>query len=1762
LSSPANDTRLRRVRHHRRALGALAVAALVASPLAASLSSSSANPAGTGLVIKEVYGGGGNSGATLRQDFIELYNPTAAPISLSGLGLQYRSATGGSGGVFALSGSVPAGGHWLVQAAAGAGGTTDIPTPDQVSTLNLGGTGGQVLLLPNTTPFAGSGNVAGNAGVIDMVGWGASTTTFEGAAAPATTNTTSASRTDTGVDTDNNSTDFLAGQPSPTASGSDPEPPAEFEGTIAEIQGTGATSPHVGKTGTTRGVVTATYPTGGYNGFYIQTAGTGGATDATPGASDALFVFGPSFDETTLELGDFVEVTGPISEFQGTTEITVAADGVTELADAHDPVTPLAAAYPTTEADREAHEGELLAPTDQFVVTNSFTTNRFAEIGLATGTKPLLQWTDVARPGTPEAQAVKDDNAKRAVTLDDGASIDFLPSGGGDNQDIPLPYLKADKSIRVGAKVTLTEPVVLEFRNNVWKFQPRHQVTAADAGPATFEDTRAGNASPQPVPGDLHLATFNVLNYFNTTGEAFVAAGGSCTYFVDRDGDPVANNRCEPDGPRGAAQTEDFERQQAKIVTAINKLGADIVALEEIENSVKLLGETDRDDALSALVTALNTAAGSAVWDYAVSPAAADLPALEEQDVIRNAFIFKPASVALVGPSKVLTGSAPFTNAREPLAQAFKPAGAEDTEAFAVITNHFKSKGSPGTGDNADTGDGQGGWNGDRTRQAAALIEFANAFATERGTDKIFLAGDFNSYSKEDPMQVLYDAGYAKVDSDTPGEASYSFSGLSGSLDHVLANPAALATVEGADIWEINANESVAFQYSRHNYNATLFFDANSPFAASDHNPEIVGITADEPTGPVTLNLLGVNDFHGRINANTVKWAGTVEQLTAEGGDDSTVMVGAGDLIGASEFASAVADDQPTIDMFNALGLDASAVGNHEFDKGWADLRDRVIGAEGDRNALWTYLGANVYAKGTQDPVLPEYALYDIQGVTVGVVGAVTEETASLVSPGGITDIEFGSASEAVNRVAGELSDGNAENGEADVIVATFHAGAAQGAGSNYETEVAKGGEFGDMANLDAAVDVIFNGHTHQAYAWDAPIPGQPGKSRPILQTGQYGDNVGQVKLTVDRETGDVQSYQSRNVARTTVSDADLVAQFPRVAQVKTIVDEALANAAEIGNQPVGEISADITTAFTGGTYTDGKYTGGTRDDRASESTLGDLVANALRDGLPAEMGEADLGIVNPGGLRAELRFAGDTANNPANTDGVVTFAEANGVLPFVNNIWTVDLTGAQLKAVLEQQWQPDGASRPFLALGLSDNVRVVQDPAQPRGSRITSVVVNGEPLDPAATYTVSTFSFLGTGGDNFTAFKDGTSRDTGLVDRDLWIQYLRDHKPLAPDFARQQVVAAGIPAEVVAGDTVHFTLGKLNLTSQGSPENTTVDVYLRNENETVKVATAPVTNGSATVDFTAPASLTGRFTVAVFAQPSGTHVGLPLTKTTTTTTATADEIVYGAGGAVHVTVASETTATGDVNVYQGETLLGTGSLAGGAVDVPLAGDLLDIGTHALRVEYVGDEQNRPSSTTLSVKVVKATPQITALVSPSTVKVKKDQANVSITVAAAGFTPTGVVAAYVDGKLVDAVNLDDDGKGNLVVGPFAKVGTQPVVIRYFGDDHALAGEVTKTVNVVKQAPKLTLTVSPSKVVVNKTKATLKVTLAASGFTPTGEVTVKVDGKLVKTVTLSSGKATVTLPKFGKTGGKKVTVTYTGDGLTSSDTASRTIRVTR
>ncbi|GAA1999379.1 ExeM/NucH family extracellular endonuclease [Brevibacterium samyangense] len=627
-------------------------------------------------------------------------------------------------------------------------------------------------------------------------------------------------------------------EPEPTEPTAPTEPVA-----IAGIQGEGETSPLAGRTVTTRGVVTAAYPTGGLNGYYIQTEGTGG--EEPSGASDGLFVYS-SDTVGEVAIGDHVEVTGTVSEYYGQTQITVATGDARVLDEPAVAPKPYEGEFPTDPAARESLEGMLVQPTGPITVTDTYPTNRYGEIGIVNGEETLPQATDVVAPGA-EAQALEAENVARSYVLDDGSTGDYTRGAS----DVPLPYLSTEEPVRVGAPVAFTSPVVLGYGHDQWRLQPLTHLTADNAdevSPVTIENTR--QERPQDVGGDLTLSSFNVLNYFTTLGEEFA----DCDYYTDREGNPTTTNYCEP---RGAYDAENLARQQVKIVEAIEGLDADVLSLEEIENSAAF--GKDRDEALTTLVDALNAKAGSEKWAFVPSPA--ELPT--DEDVIRTAFIYQPASVAPVGESQILVDEENFDNAREPLAQEFAPlddSGAPVVdEEFLAIVNHFKSKGSGSGPGNEDTGDGQGASNADRVGQAAALVGFADTLTAEADTEKVFLLGDFNAYTQEDPMQVLYEAGFINVGSELTDEATYLYDGRTGSLDHVLASPAAFEDLTGADVWNINSVESIGLEYSRFNSNVVDLYD-ESAFRSSDHDPLLVGMTVEgasdedpgteEPTEP------------------------------------------------------------------------------------------------------------------------------------------------------------------------------------------------------------------------------------------------------------------------------------------------------------------------------------------------------------------------------------------------------------------------------------------------------------------------------------------------------------------------------------------------------------------------------------------------------------------------------------------------------------------------------------------------------------------------------------------------------------------------------------------------------------------------------------------------------------------------------------------------------------------------------------------------
>ncbi|MCY1157061.1 MAG: ExeM/NucH family extracellular endonuclease, partial [Citricoccus sp.] len=794
------------------------------------------------------YTNGGSANAVYTHKFVELYNPTDSPVSLEGWSLQYRSSGGSSAptGVVQLSGTIPAQGYYLVRGNSNGSAGQALPTPDATTGVAFSGTSGTLVLSDQSAALTGlsTGSVLSGQDdrVVDLLGYGSSNT-FETAVAQspsANSDPRSMNRAAGGVDTNDNSADFsLSGTVTPTSSSSEPGDPGDpvdpapedpvtpTEVTpITRIQGTGAATPLAGQVVTTRGVVTAVYSTGGYDGYYLQAAGTGDDAGDGAGASDGIFVYSrDTVDDVAL--GDHVQVTGTAGEYYALTQLTVS-DGGVEVLDEDATVEPTELEFPLTEAEKEAHEGMLIAPTGDWTITDNYDVNSYGSLGIVPGDSPLLNPTTVAEPGAP-AQAVMAENDEKLIVLDDGAGTNFMRSPG--NQDA-LPYLDLDDPVRVGSGVDFTTPVILDFRYDAWSFQPLGHLTDENADqvqPARFENTRTGEEAPAEVGGTVSVATFNVLNYFTTLGNQFE----SCDAYEDREGNPITTNRCDP---RGAYDEANLERQQAKIVEAVNGLDASVIGLEEIENSAAF-GQ-DRDHSLATLVEALNADAGSEKWAYAVTPSVTPDPA--SQDVIRNAFIYQPEAVETVGESVILDDQVAFDNAREPLAQVFQPVDGDESTRFIAITNHFKSKGSGSGAGNTDIGDGQGASNADRVAQAEALVAFAAELQGRTGVEKVLLIGDFNSYEKEDPIRVMEDAGYVSQAPKT-GEYTYAFDGSVGSLDGILTNAAAEATVTGADVWDINADESVALEYSRYNYVNEMLYAADQ-WRSSDHDPVLVGL--------------------------------------------------------------------------------------------------------------------------------------------------------------------------------------------------------------------------------------------------------------------------------------------------------------------------------------------------------------------------------------------------------------------------------------------------------------------------------------------------------------------------------------------------------------------------------------------------------------------------------------------------------------------------------------------------------------------------------------------------------------------------------------------------------------------------------------------------------------------------------------------------------------------------------------------------------
>ncbi|WP_127819022.1 bifunctional metallophosphatase/5'-nucleotidase [Microbacterium sp. CPCC 204701] len=747
------------------------------------------------------------------------------------------------------------------------------------------------------------------------------------------------------------------------------------------------------------------------------------------------------------------------------------------------------------------------------------------------------------------------------------------------------------------------------------------------------------------------------------------------------------------------------------------------------------------------------------------------------------------------------------------------------------------------------------------------------------------------------------------------------------------------------------------------------------------------------------VQILATNDYHGRIAANgaeagAAKLAGTVEALRAE--NPNTVFAAAGDLIGASTFESFIQSDKPTIDALNAAGLEVSAVGNHELDQGYADLVERVMApydpvANPYGGAEWQYVAANLKMRATGDDAVPASWIKEFGDVEVGFVGAVTEELEALVNPAGIADIEVRGIVDSVNAEAAELTASGA-----DLVVMLVHEGSPV---TDCTQGVAPGTAWGEVVGgVSADVDAIVSGHTHLAYNCEYPVQewideGRAVTTRPVVSAGQYGTNLNQLVYSVDGTTGEVQAKTQSiiSISSHPAAPDDEVAQ---------LVAAAVAEADVLGAEPLGELS---------GAFNRAKLANGTSENRGGESTLGNLVAEVQQWATEApESGGAQIAFMNPGGLRTDMV---GTVPADGSFPRTLTYKQAALVQPFANTLVNLELTGEQIETVLEQQWQRDAynalPTRPYLRLGASEGfqytytqqlVTEVQrdNPATvaneegltyqaPEGT-ITGMWLNGEPIDPAATYSVTVNSFLAGGGDNFREFANGADRrDTGKVDLAAMVDYLEEFapagSPLGVDYSQRAVEVgfpAGAPSAYDPGASVEFGVKSWAMTAPGDVTDTEIAVSL----DGAVLGTFPVDNtvGTAVFDDYGAASISVELPADV---ARGARVELVLTGAQTGTTVTvpvavtaerADSIAFGlpnkliakAGSAVKLTaiVVAEhgTSVEGEVSILDGDTVIATATMTAanrGIVKVKLPP--LERGLQRLTVSYAGSETVEPS---------------------------------------------------------------------------------------------------------------------------------------------------------------------------------------------------------
>jgi 5'-nucleotidase len=542
----------------------------------------------------------------------------------------------------------------------------------------------------------------------------------------------------------------------------------------------------------------------------------------------------------------------------------------------------------------------------------------------------------------------------------------------------------------------------------------------------------------------------------------------------------------------------------------------------------------------------------------------------------------------------------------------------------------------------------------------------------------------------------------------------------------------------------------------------------------------IVSTVSAKPSPTVNVQILAVNDFHGNleppagssgrigtINAGGAEYLAThINTLRAL--NPNTVVVSAGDMIGASPLLSALFHDEPSIEAFNAMGLDFNAVGNHEFDEGFVELMrmqkggchpvDGCLDGDDFAGAKFKYLAANVVFNDSDDEddddseknkdedlktLFPAYKIREFNSVKVAFIGMTLEGTPSIVTPSGVAGLTFLDEADTVNALIPELKKEGVQT-----IVVLIHEGGAQVAPAPYNGCEGISGAIVDIVNrFDPEVDVVISGHTHNAY--NCTI-----NNMLVTSAASFGRVVTDVDLTINRKSGEVVSMSANNniVTRDVAKNGFITA----------LIAKYNAIAAPLANRVVGAITATITRT----------------NNASGESALGDVIADAqlFATADPAN-GGAVVAFMNPGGIRTDLNYASSAAGEG---DGNVTYGESFAVQPFGNNLMTITMTGAQIKAALEQQFNNPALGQNRI-LQVSNGFTYSWSLSAPVGSKVSNMMLNGVAINDTSAYRVTVNNFLADGGDNFAAFKDGTDRLGGAVDTDALEKYFVAFPLVAP---------------------------------------------------------------------------------------------------------------------------------------------------------------------------------------------------------------------------------------------------------------------------------------------------------------------------------------------------------------------------------------------